>query len=227
MINSQLKMYDIVFENPRILLVLENFNISLGFGEQTIQEICQKHNINEYLFLTIANLYNGKKTTAIHIPHFDAAEAKQLLQFLKTSHTYFLDEKIPKLKRLIDQKSEKFPNEKCSIIIKKFIHDYAAEVFIHMNYEDTIVFPYVEALLQKQETTYTIDQFRKNHSNIEDKLIDLKNLLIKHMPPDYDSVVRRRMLFELYDLEHDINIHDFIENNLLIPIVKRLEMKQK
>jgi len=229
MISGQLKMHDIVFDNPRILLVLENFNISLGFGEQTIQEICEKYNINEDLFLTIANLYCCKETVTIDVQYFGATEAKQLLQFLKSSHTYFLNEKIPQLKMLIDQKAEKSPSEKYSKIIKKFIHDYAAEVFIHMNYENTVVFPYVESLLKKQKrnTTYTIDQFRKHHSNIEDKLIDLKNLLIKHVPPEYDSVVRRRMLFELYDLELDIGIHDYIENNLLIPIVERLEMEQK
>ncbi len=229
MISGQMKMYDIVFENPRILLVLENFNISLGFGEQTIHDLCEKHKINEHLFLTIANLYCCKETVTIHVQHFNASEAEQLLQFLKSSHIYFLDEKIPRLKRLIEQKAEETPDDKYSRIIKKFIYDYAAEVLIHIEYEDTVVFPYVESILRKQkpDTTYSIAQFKKHHSNIEVKLIDLKNLLIKHLPPDYDSVVRRRMLFELYDLEQDINIHDFIENNLLIPIVQRLEMTQK
>jgi len=51
MINGLLKMYEIVSDNPRLLLVLERFNISLGFGDQTIHEICESYNITERLFL--------------------------------------------------------------------------------------------------------------------------------------------------------------------------------
>lgn len=229
MIKGQMQVYDAVFDNPKILIVLENLDISLGFGEQTIQQICQQYKINERLFCTIANLYCCKQCITLFTDDFDQNDAFQVLQFLKRSHTYFLDEKIPKLKLLIDQKAASSSGDKYSLIIKKFINDYAAEVFEHINYENTIVFPYVESLLnnEKDSKKYNIDQFKKNHTNIEEKLIDLKNLLIKHVPSDYDSVVRRRILIELYDLENDINIHDFIENNILIPIVQRLEKVKK
>ena len=223
MINSQLKMVDIVFDNPRILLVLEHFNVSLGFGEQTVREMCEIQGVDEYLFLTIANLYCCKENVTLDTRQFDITAARQILTFLKTSHTYFLDEKIPNLKSHIEKRISQSPEEKYSRLIKKFIHDYSNEVTDHIHYENTVVFPYIESLLDKKEMEYRIEKFKKH--NIEDKLTDLKNLLIQHLPPEYDSVVRRRMLFELYDLEHDINIHDFIENHLLIPVVERLELE--
>lgn len=229
MIHAQLKMFDIAQYNPMILLALEHFNIPLGFGDRTIKEVCEEYHINEHLFLTFVNLFCCKDDVVLNHAAFGDIEALQILGFLKTSHRYFLDEKIPKLKMIIEEKMEKSADDKYSRLIKKFILDYADEVFEHINYENTVVFPYVETLLQnrKHPGSYHIDEFKKQHSNIEDKLIDLKNLLIKHIPPDYDSVVRRQMLFELYALEHDINIHDFIENSLLIPIVQRLEVEQK
>jgi len=218
-------MYEIVSDNPRLLLVLERFNISLGFGDLTIHEICESYNITERLFLMVVNLYCCKDVAMIDEQRFDTNDALQVLKYLKASHIYFLDEKIPRLKMIIELKNTKSPDEKYSKVINKFVNDYASEVFEHMNYENTIVFPYVESLLQKKthDQTYNIDQFKKHHTNIEDKLIDLKNLLIKHVPSEYDSVVRRQILFELHDLELDINVHDFIENNLLIPIVANLE----
>lgn len=230
MILGQMKMYDIVFDNPRILLVLEHLQIPLGFGEHTIEEMCRGNSINEHLFLTIANLYCCKDSVKIHAHRFDNSDATRMLQFLKTAHNYYLDEKIPKLKMLIEQKVQNSPDEKYSLIIQKFINDYSTEVYEHIKYENEIVFPYVESLLrqQKQQAAgFTIENFEKHHTNIEDKLIDLRSLLIKHVPVDYDSVVRRRMLFELYDLEHDINIHDYIENKILIPVVKSLEKESK
>ncbi len=225
MISGLLKMYEVVSDNPRFLLVLEYFNIPLGFGDLTIQEICEKYNVNKQLFLTISNLYCCKEAVNIDARHFDKRDAFLILEYLKASHIYFIDEKIPRLKRIIEEKSTNSPEEKFTKLINKFVHDYAEEVFDHINYENTVVFPYIDALLHEQERdrAYNIEQFRKHHSNIEVKLADLKNLLIKHVPPEYDSLVRRQLLFELYDLEQDINVHDFIENNLLIPIIERLE----
>ena len=228
MITENMKIFNTVFKNPQILMVIERFDVPMGFGEKTFKEMCSEQNIDEYLFLTIANLYCCKKDVSISPSDIEKINADQVLQFLKNSHTYFLDEKIPRLKALIDEKTEKSPNDKYSLIINKFINDYATEVYEHMHYEDAIVFPYVESLLHPKSQTlqkYNIEKFKKHHSNIEDKLTDLKNLLIKHIPTDYDSVVRRQMLFELHDLEHDISIHDFVENNLLIPFVERLEME--
>lgn len=229
MINGHMKMFDIAHDNPLVLLVLEHFNIPLGFADQTIAQLCQQHEISERLFLTFANLFCCRNDVILQHDHFDATDAGQILEFLKTSHRYFLDEKIPKLKAIIGEKMSASPDDKYSKLIKKFILDYADEVFEHINYENKIVFPYVEALLQKKQlqAAYHIDEFKKHHSNIEDKLIDLKNLLLKYVPPDYDSSIRRQMLFELYALEHDINIHDFIENHLLIPLVQRLEIEHK
>lgn len=227
MLNGNSKLSDLVYANPRLLLVLEHFNIPLGIGEQTVHEVCEKYRLNEHLFLTIANLYCCKDSVTIHVQDFDRQDAHQILDFLKSSHVYFLDEKFPKLKSLIQQKIDRSSGEKYSLLIKKFLNDYSGEVYEHINYENTIVFPYIESVLQgsPKNKKYSLHKVRKHHTNIQDKLTDLKNLLFKYVPPDYDSVIRRRMLFELFDLEQDINIHLFIEDHILIPLVERLEAK--
>ncbi len=109
MINGLSKMYEIVAENARLLLVLERFNISLGFGEQTVHEICKRYNITDRLFLTIANLYCCKDAVIIDAQQFDTTDAYQVLKYLKASHVYFLDEKIPRLKMIIEQKEASVP----------------------------------------------------------------------------------------------------------------------
>ncbi len=225
MIDADTKLFDVVADNPWFLLVLEGFNIPLGFGEQSVRRVCARHNVSVKLFLTISNLYCCKKAVTLDAERFDKNDAELILEYLKKSHTYFLDEKIPRLKRIIEEKSAAAPDEKYTKVINKFVHDYADEVFEHINYENTVVFPYAAALLQNRDrdSSYNMQKFKKHHTNIEEKLTDLKNLLIKHVPPEYDNVVRRQLLLELYDLEHDINVHDFIENHLLIPIVEKLE----
>ena len=225
MITGTFKISDIVFDNPRILLVLEHLGIKLGFDEKSVDMVCAEYALNKKLFLTFVNLYCCKDEITVDARKFDAKDLETILLFLKNSHIFFLDEKIPKLKKLINRKIKNSPREKYSLMIKKFIDDYSAEVFAHMDQEDKIVFPYVESLLKqnRRNEKYSMKQFKKHHTNIEVKLIDLKNLLIKYVSPDYDSIVRRKILFELFNLERDINIHDHIENHLLIPIAERLE----
>jgi len=176
----------------------------------------------------ISNLYCCKDTINIDARQFNAEDALQILNYLRASHIFFLEEKIPRLKKIIEQKYLEYPEDKYSRVIKKFVQDYATEVFEHMHYENTVVFPYVESLLQnkKRKSAFHINHFKKHHTNIEEKLVDLKNLLIKHLPPEYDSVVRRRLLIELNELENEINIHDYLENHLLIPLAEYLENSQ-
>lgn len=229
MINENHTMSQVIFHHPRILLVLERFSIKLGFDEQTIDMVCNEYAIHKTLFLAIANLFCCKERVTVNIQEFSAADAAKILMFLRNSHRFFLDEKIPKLKELIRLKIADSSREKYSLSIKKFIDDYAAEVFEHMNYEEDIVFPYVTNLLERKQVdgSYSMQQFKKHHTDIETKLTDLKNLLVQYVPPEYDSVIRRKILFELFELEHDINIHDHIENHLLIPIVEKMESEPR
>ncbi len=224
MISGKAKMYDLIIDHPQLLLVLENFNIPLGLGEQSIQTICRKHGIDERLFLTIVNLYCTKG--ALHAQPAAVGDAMQVLAFLRNFHDYFLNEKIPALKKLAEL-PDAGTGDKFAPLIQKFIYDYAEEVFKHIQYENTVVFPYIEELMANRRSAYRIEQFKKMHSNLDEKLADLRSLLIKHVPPEYDSVVRRKMLFELYDLEVNLLIHDYIENHLLIPAVERLERRKQ
>lgn len=227
MIHSNNKMCDILFDEPRLLLVLERFGMMLGYRDQTVEEVCQTYQLNSRLFLIIANLFSHRERSPIQPQTFDVHDIIPILRFLKNSHVYFLEEKIPKLKQLINNKINSVPQENCTRLIQKFLDDYSREVLEHMEYENRTVFPYIDALLVKKQTTYSIKQFKEHHTDIEVKLEDLKNLLIQHMPADYDFQLRRKMLLELFDLENDIAIHDYIENYLLIPIVEVLEKERQ
>lgn len=70
-----------------------------------------------------------------------------------------------------------------AFVITKFFDDYATEVNKHMSYEEKTVFPYVRGLLKGvKDPKYNITIFRKHHDQIEMKIIELKNILIKYYP---------------------------------------------
>jgi regulator of cell morphogenesis and NO signaling len=109
-------------------------------------------------------------------------------------------------------------------MISQFFSEYKNEVVNHFAYEENTVFPYVRDLLkQNTSVNYHINQFEKNHSNIEDKLTDLINILIKYLPENDRNKERENVLFNIFLFAKDLNTHILIENKVLVPCVKLIE----
>jgi regulator of cell morphogenesis and NO signaling len=116
-------------------------------------------------------------------------------------------------------------------VVEKFFNDYFTEVTEHLNYENDIVFPYITGLYERTLNSkqpvvpfgYSVSEYRKHHNDIEEKLSDLKNLLVKYLPQENDQPLRRKLLLTLFELEFDLKIHSKIEDSILIPLVERME----
>jgi regulator of cell morphogenesis and NO signaling len=224
---SDFKVSDIVFDNTYFLLMLEHFGIDLALHEKTIEQICNEYNINLELFLTIANLFNGFKPSPTAEYSFN--DTQVIINYLKKSHLYYLNEKYPQIRNYIE-KIHEINNHKEIVLVENFFIKYFSEVTEHLDYENRITFPYILNLLnqieQKKEDiecNYSIKEYKEHHNDIEDKLADLKNLLIKYLPQDNDHQIRRKLLFSLFELEFDLTTHTQIENLILVPIVKKME----
>jgi len=228
LITGDLRMADIIHINQRLLLVIERFGISLGFGDKTIAEVCEKNQLNTSFVLMVINVFNDHTYSVSEL--LSKEYIPELIDYLKNGHQYFLVDKLPYINELIDRFIEKTENPD-SRLLRAFFKEYMNEVIEHMNLEERTVFPYILSLygkLQGQEVNeellqYRIDDFIDNHSNIEEKLDDLKHLLIKHFPPTKDRFYRNQILFELFDLEYDLNDHNGLEERILTPIVRTLE----
>lgn len=62
-ITANMKMADIVHMNHNYLHVINRFCIPLGFGDQSIDEVCQKAKLPTDLFLTICNINSLLKSS--------------------------------------------------------------------------------------------------------------------------------------------------------------------
>lgn len=225
LISSESKVSDIIFDNAYFLLMLEHFEIDLALHEKSIEQICQEYKINIELFLTIANLYNGFKPSST--VNFTFEDTKIIINYLRKSHQYYLNEKYPEIRNYIEKIYEINSHTEI-ILVEKFFDKYFKEVTEHLDYENKIAFPYILNLLNhtgKNQNKYSIKEYSKRHDDIEEKLIDLKNLLIKYLPQKNDHKIRRNLLFSLVELEYDLTIHTQIEDLILVPIVKKMEQQ--
>ena len=92
-----------------------------------------------------------------------------------------------------------------------------------MRYEESTVFPYVNSLLAGvKPDMYNIAIFRKRHDQVEAKLTELKNILIKYYPASSSNELNS-VLFDIFTCEQDLASHNYIEDYLFIPVIQKLE----
>lgn len=225
-ITQDTKASEAIDINPLMLLMFEYLNIPLGFQDKTIAQVAHDRNLDLSVVLSIANLYNGIQPEQHLLDNIK--DPKLVIKFLDNSHNHYLTENFPLLTSYISEISKINSQPEISLLTK-FFDDYLDEVSDHLRYENSVVFPYVMGLIDKrnhlpdQEEAYSMSEYRSHHDDIEEKLIDLKNLLIRYLPDQNDSHVRRRLLLALNELESDLHIHSLVEETILIPIVERLE----
>ena len=221
---KRMKVADLLASDSSLLSILQRLDIKLGFGEATISEICSRYGISEELFLMICNIYSFHEYQP-HIGSLDKNDIKSITTYLRASHRYYttvcfpaIHEGIHTLVKGLDSVSQK--------LIDKFYDDYDNEITSHFKYEEEVVFPYIEKLIANNcpcGTQYHISQFEENHSNINEKLNDLKNIIAKYLDERYSSPQRFELLNAIYSVENDLRKHSLIENKLLIPLVEKLE----
>lgn len=219
---NKMKLADVLTKNHSLVPMLQRFNIELGFGEKTVDEVCKQYHIADSFFLLICNVYTHHQ----YLPSqedLSNTDMSGLVPYLVASHNYYLLERIPHIENHLNAiANECRPNH--NAILKRFFMDYKTEVENHFAYEEKIVFPYIEGLAAgKIIREYRINQFEENHSNIEDKLEDLTNILIKYLPGNILPKERIELLFDIFQLSSDLNKHVIIEEKILIPYVESLE----
>lgn len=223
----RMKMADLIHANYRLLFVLPRFGISLGFGDKSIGEICRICGISETLFLLVCHVY----TFDDFLPEpgeLHTFTADDLTGYLHRSHEDYIGQQMPEIRRQVLALSG-CCEAKNGRILERFFADYSREVVNHFDYEETVVFPYIHNLSagRRSDEGYSIGQFEENHSNIEEKLGDLKNILIKYLPGLPSEGPRRTLLLDLFLLEDDLNKHSLIEDRILVPLVELLEERMR
>jgi len=218
--SQKTKLAELIEDNQKLLLLLSRFGIRLGFGEHSVEEVCHSEGISSELFLAVCQIYIEKQT-----PHydFDKSDLDGLLSYLLASHRYYLDERFPHieehLQRIIDAAGPKYGK-----MLERFYIQYKQDVVKHFDYEEQVVFPYIQNLRNNTlMDDYNIDQFRHNHSNIEDSLDDMMNILIKYLPGDILPKERIEISLDIKELFDDLYCHSLVEDHILIPFVESLE----
>ncbi len=233
-ITADMKMADVIHHNYTLLPVISRFGIELGFGDKIVKDVCDYFNINLDFFLEITNSFIDED----YIPQkeLETFPLHLIVDYLQKTHQYYLEEKIPELEEMIFQMVTDSPGEETkNKLVTNFFKQYKEELTTHIEREEDKIQPYVLQLeeawknnklpetLYREIKKYSIDDFADEHDNVEEKLYDLKNIIIKYLPPCQDKSLCNKILMELFRLEKDLNAHAALEDKVLIPKVSEIE----
>ncbi len=188
--------------------ILNRFDIHLGFGERSVETVCKDHELNIDFFLEIVNTFHD----ASYFPSatfYKSFKSKHVDWISSKTHAYYLDLKIPEIGQYIRQITQEenlqSPHKK---LLLDFFNSYQHELTTHINKEEQRVYPYVitlENVLDNPASTiddlmeiskYSIHEYEEDHDDVEAKLFDLKNIIIKYLP--HRKTIGCSMLFTRY-----------------------------
>ena len=96
-----------------------------------------------------------------------------------------------------------------------------------MEYENNVVFSYVEQLTQGfLNRDFSISTFSGRHSPIGEKLEELKDIIIRYCP-EKNNYLLNSVLLDIIMCEQDLTSHCMIEDDLFVPAVRLIEQNLK
>ena len=219
------RMGELICENYNLLLIMSRFGLTLGFGDKTVKQVCEEQGVHTETFLAVVNFMYDECYSREDFK--DDISIPALVEYLKQSHVYFLKFKLPTIRRELIESIDLAKSDVALLIIR-FFDEYVNEVKAHMDYENSIVFEYVARLLAGKATNdYSIQNFSDHHDNIEAKLSELKNIIVKYYPAKSDDNTLNSVLFDIYSCEEDLEIHRRVEDDMFIPLIMEAEKKAK
>ena len=175
----------------------------------------------------LIKLVNNIYTYDDYIPSEEAlskVDIRDIVHYLRISHKYYIEEALTTLEASI--RSVLAPcDQALSGVILSFFSTFRDEMQRHFEYEEQHVFPYAKALLEGTPSEPAAIE-EDDHTNIEEKIGDLKNIAMKYLPPECDPGETIALMKQLFYLSDDLRKHTAIEDRILLPMLRRLERNE-
>ena len=201
------KIADLMSHEEDAIHVISRFGLGMGVGEQTIAEACALHGVHTPTFLAIVN-YKVFKHKAMPTE----VDLPTLQQYLRNAHSYFLDFRLPFLRRaIIEAISPADPTSQIPMLILRCYDEFVEEIRTHIAHEE-------QGLVQEHI---------HDDQRITDKLTEIKNLIIKYYPSENVSqkgiatYTLIHVMSDLWHTEQDFADHCAIEDEILRPALSQ------
>lgn len=226
---------------PGAIRVFERFRIDYCCGGgRSLEEACAKTGADRDAVLA-ALVESGRE---VRLPSDDAAWSSEslssLVRYISEKHHTFVRTELPRLQSLADKVARVHGDRHAELsIVRDRFRDLAADLTSHLEKEEQILFPYVEALERSIDggiggphacfatVQGPIRVMMMEHDVAGEILRELRTASSDFALPE-DACMSYRALYEgLVEFERDLHRHIHLENNLLFPRTLELEARSE
>jgi len=216
--------------NGYLLHILRRYDINYK-DINPILSIAKAKGFNPNFLVDLLNAFNELKPEMVH--QFKQYEIPVLLNYLRRSHKYYLDRRLPDIMYSMQEIYRQYPELSA---LKTFINEYTKRLEAHFEEENKVLFPYAEYLFNATNEykkipfidsyfyEFSVKDFLHDNKTEKD-LILIRHALQQHNPTN-NTLSPYRITIELIkNFEHDLTIHALIEDQILIPRLIEIEQR--
>lgn len=231
LIDRRQKLADIILDNPSIITVLNRFNIYLGVGDKTVEQVCAQQHLDSDFFIIILNTFaNEEYFPEELLKNFNV---KLIINYLASTNDYYKHFILPNIENhfnLLLKRSE--ANNSNIELLRNFFLEVKAELLNRIKCDTEQLFTNIMSLNDTNSCTATQQQCSPQFNNeiendaIEDKINDLVNMFVIHLTGEYDTNLCLAVLSAIIRLKKDLCQNNRIRNRILMPIYYYLSSNQ-
>lgn len=233
--NEQTKVKEIALANPASRRILEDSGVDYCCrGGKSLQEACLRANVSPEMILR--RLQTNNEHAASDESGWAKAPLAELTRHIRERHHGYVRDVIPRLRGMLAKVREKHGSNHREIEeIENLFNEVAREMLMHMQKEEQILFPYIDALERSangkgsveppffQTVRNPIFAMMREHDAAGELVRKIHAASNGYQAPADGCTTFMAAFQELQQFEEDLHLHVHLENNILFPRAVEME----
>jgi regulator of cell morphogenesis and NO signaling len=233
--STETRVNEIALSNPGARRVLEDAGVDYCCGGgKSLQDACLHAGVTADEILK--RLRQNSELAGPGDAEWISAPLMELTRHIRERHHQYVRDSIPRVRALLAKIREKHGGKHREIEeIEKLFGDVAREMTAHMQKEEQILFPYIDALERSasgnsfveppffQTVRNPIHAMMKEHDSAGDIVKRIRKASNDYKAPADACTSYQATYQELRQFEEDLHLHVHLENNILFPRAVELE----
>ncbi len=233
--NDETKVRDIALSNPAARQILEDAGLDYCCGGgKSLHEACLHADVPAEEILK--RLRENSKRVSPDEANWASAPLVDLTRHIRERHHRYVREAIARVQPLLDKVEAKHGKSHTEIAdIRRLFTEVGREMIMHMQKEEQILFPYIDALEKAtsahssveppffQTVRNPIHAMMKEHDAAGELVKQIRKASSEYTAP-VDACTSYKALYQdLRQFEADLHQHVHLENNILFPRAVEME----
>ena len=234
-LDHESKMKDIALSNPAARQVLEDAGLDYCCGGgQSLHDACLHTDVPAEEILK--RLRENSKDVSPDEANWTSAPLSDLTRHIRERHHRYVREAIARVQTLLDKVVTKHGENHPEITdIQRLFTEIGREMIMHMQKEEQILFPYIDAL-EKAASTHgsmeppffqtvrnPIHTMMKEHDSAGELAKQIRKASAEYTLPADACTSYKALYQDLQAFEADLHQHVHLENNILFPRAVEME----